>query len=168
MGNAPTIVVLGVGNTLMQDDGVGVWALRALAEAYELPSSVRLIDAGVAGFRHLPEIAEADCLIILDAVEGDGPPGTLYRLTPEDIPARQGPTLSAHEVGIAEILSMAEFLGKLPKTRILGIQPIETRAVGLDLTPPLQEALPGIVEAVAEELRALGVETIRKGGARQP
>jgi hydrogenase maturation protease len=167
MGAAPAIVVLGVGNTLMQDDGVGVWALRALAEAYDLPPSVRLIDAGVAGFRYLPELGEAEHLLILDAVEGGGPPGTLYRLAPEDFPARQGPTLSAHEVGIAEILSMAEFLGKLPKTRILGVQPIETCAVGLDLTPPLQQALPRIVETVAEELRALGVEVCRRGEAKQ-
>ena len=163
MTDAASIVVLGVGNTLMQDDGVGVWAVRTLAETYELPARVRLVDAGVAGLRCLPEFEGAERLLIIDAVSGKEPPGAIYHLTPDDLSARRGPFFSAHEIGIAELLSLARFLGKLPPTRILGIQPQEVQAIGLDLTPALRDALPRIIDAAVEELRALGVEPIRSG-----
>lgn len=151
------IVVLGVGNTIMQDDGIGVRAVQALGQAYTLPSSVRLIEGGVAGIRLLPYIQDADDLLIVDAVSGSGPPGTIYRLSSEEIPLARGPLMSAHEVGIAELISMADLLGKLPRTRILGIQPLEVRSIGLDLSKPLRAALPGIVAAIAGELKAMGV-----------
>ena len=163
MTAASSIIVLGVGNTLMQDDGVGVWAVRALAETYDFPASVRFVDAGVAGLRCLPEFDGAGHLLIIDAVSGKEPPGAIYHLTPDDLSARRGPFFSAHEIGIAELLSLARFLGKLPPTRILGIQPQEVRAMGLDLTPALRDALPRIIDAAVEELRALGVEPIRSG-----
>ncbi len=166
MSDAPSVAVLGVGNTLMRDDGIGVWVVRALARAYAWPSQVRLVDAGVAGLRCLPEFEGAEHLLIIDAARGEGPPGTLYRLAPEDLPAGRGPFMSAHEVGITEVLSVARFLGKLPRTRIIGVQPLESGAVGLDLTPPLREALPRVVAAVVEELRALGVEAREKAGAK--
>ncbi|HLB03001.1 MAG TPA: HyaD/HybD family hydrogenase maturation endopeptidase [Nitrospiria bacterium] len=162
MTDAPLVVVLGVGNTLMQDDGVGVWAVRAVAQAYELPSHVRLVDGGVAGLRCLPEIEAAEHLLIIDAVEGEGLPGTIYRLRSEDLPGGRGPFMSAHEVGITEVLAVARLLEKLPHTRILGVQPLEARAVGLDLTPPLQDALPRVVAAIVDELQALGVEVREK------
>lgn len=164
MTSAPSIVVLGVGNTLMRDDGVGVWAVRLLAETYDLPARVRLVDGGVAGLRCLPEFEGAEHLLIIDAVAGSEPPGAIYRLNPDDLSARRGPFFSAHEVGIAELLSVARFLGKLPFTRILGVQPEEVREVGLDLTPVLREALPRVVDAAAGELEALGVKPVRKVG----
>ncbi|MBI3610783.1 MAG: HyaD/HybD family hydrogenase maturation endopeptidase [Nitrospirae bacterium] len=162
MTSAPSIVVLGVGNTLMQDDGVGVWAVRALAETYDFPDRVRIVEAGVAGLRCLPEFEGAEHLLIIDAVTGKESPGAIYRLAPEDLSARRGPFFSAHEIGIAELLSTARFLGKLPFTRILGVQPLEVREVGLDLTPMLRDALPRVVEAAVGELRALGVEPIQR------
>ncbi|HUK56888.1 MAG TPA: HyaD/HybD family hydrogenase maturation endopeptidase [Nitrospiria bacterium] len=161
-GALPSIVVLGVGNTLMRDDGIGVWAVRALAEAYDLPDRVRLIDGGVAGLRCLPEFEGAGHLLIIDAVSGEKPPGTIYYLTPEDLSARPGPYFSAHEVGVAELLSVARFLGRLPLTRILGVQPQEVRKVGLDLTPALQTSLPRVVDAAVGELESLGVKPVRK------
>ena len=162
MTTAPSVVILGVGNTLMQDDGVGVWVVRALAEAYDLSSRVQLVEAGVAGLRLLSYLKGEDHLLIIDAVHWDGPPGTIYRLTPEDLPKGRGPLMSAHEVGITEVLSVAELLGRRPRTRILGVQPLETETVGLELTPPLQEALPQVVAAAVEELRVLGVEVTEK------
>ncbi len=162
MTSAHSIVVLGVGNTLMQDDGIGVWAVRTLAETYDLPARVRLVDAGVAGLRCLPEFDGAEHLLIIDAVSGKEAPGTIYRLGPEDLSARRGPFFSAHEVGIVELISVARMLGKLPRTRILGVQPQEIREVGLDLTPALRDALPRVVEAVVEELEALGIKPVRK------
>lgn len=158
----PDVVVLGIGNTLMRDDGVGVRAVRFLFETYDLPPRVRLIEGGVAGLRLLPEISSANYLLIVDAVEGSGPPGSIYRLGPENLHGREGPLFSAHEFGIRELLSIAEFLGKLPRTRIVGVKPLETEIPGLDLTPMLREALPGVIAAVVEELKAAGIECREK------
>lgn len=159
---ALSVLILGIGNTLMQDDGIGVWAVQALLETYVLPPNVRVVEGGVAGFRLLPEIDEAEHLLIIDAVKGNCPPGTVYHLAPEDLPASRTLTLSAHEVGIMEVLSVAELIGKMPHTKILGVQPLETERVGLELTQPLKEAIPFVVAAAAEELRALGIVMFRK------
>ncbi len=160
----PTIVVLGVGNTLMQDDGVGVRVIQVLAGDYDFPACVRLIEGGVAGLGLLSELEGAEHLLIIDAVQGTGPPGTLYSLSPEDLPKGRGPFMSAHEIGISEVLSAAEFLGRRPQTRIIGVQPLEARKIGLELTAPLQEALPRVVAATLEELETLGIQSKKRSG----
>jgi hydrogenase maturation protease len=158
----PSVVVLGVGNRFMQDDGIGVRAVEALVEGYDFPDNVRVVDGGTGGLRCIPEFEGASNLLIIDAVSGKGPPGSIHCLAPEDLSLCEGPFLSAHEVGTAELLLIARMLGKLPSVRILGIQPQEVREIGLELTPALREALPRIVEAVVAELEVLGVKPVRK------
>ncbi|HUY87873.1 MAG TPA: hydrogenase maturation protease [Pirellulales bacterium] len=156
------VIVLGVGNPLMQDDGVGVWALSELAARYELPSVVRLVDGGVSGFAWLDELADAELLLIVDAVRGSESPGTLCWLTPEELADRLGPVLSAHDVTLADVLAMARLLNQLPPTRILGVQTTEGQQVGLELTPVLRRALPSVAAALADELHRLGLAASRK------
>lgn len=155
--NPQRAIVLGVGNPLMQDDGIGIWALRELAGGYELPADVRLIDGGVSGFAWLHELAGAELLLIVDAVRGKRPPGTLCWLSPEDLLDRGGPMLSAHEVVLADVLAMARLLDKLPRTKILGVYTAGAQQVGLELTSPLQCALPGAAAALADELNRSGL-----------
>lgn len=164
----PRILVLGVGNTLMRDDGVGVHAVRALADAYEIPANVRVVDGGAAGLGLLSDIAEADHLVIVDALKRGGVPGSIYCLAAEEIRPRRGPFVSAHEVGIAELLAAAEFAGRLPETQIIGVEALETESVGLELTGPLRSALPRIVAAIVDELHALGVEFREKSELVRP
>jgi hydrogenase maturation protease len=158
----PRILVLGVGNILMGDDGVGVHAVRALADGYDLPANVRVIDGGVVGLGLLGEIAATDFLIIVDAVKCGGTPGSIYRLRQEGIHPRRGPFVSAHEVGIAELLAAAEFSACLPQTEILGVEPLETETVCLELSSPLRGALRQVVAAIVDRLRAQGAEFKRK------
>ena len=154
---APRLLVLGVGNTLMGDDGIGVHAVQALADSYELPANLRVVDGGVAGLRLLGDIADVDCLIIVDAVRRGGVPGVIHRLRRQDIQTRRGPLISAHEVGIAELLAAAEFSGNLPETHIIGVEPLETETVALELSAPLRCALPKVVGAIVSALHAHGV-----------
>lgn len=158
----PRILVLGVGNTLMCDDGVGIHAVQSLADGYELPANVRVVDGGVAGLGLLGEIAAADFLIIVDAVKWGGTPGSIHRLGQENLLPHRGPFISAHEVGIAELLAAAEFSGCLPQTEILGVEPLVMETVGLELSSPLRCALPQVVTAIIERLRARGAELKRK------
>ena len=158
--SSPRVLVLGVGNILMRDDGIGVWAVRALAESASLPPNVRLLEGGIAGLRLLPEITAADELLVIDAARGDGPPGAVYRMELERSPGRRGPIFSAHEVGIAEVLAVAELTGRRPRVRLLGVQPLETDRVGLQMSPALRAAFPRILEAAVEELKAMDVAVV--------
>lgn len=156
--NRDKIIVLGVGNTVMQDDGVGVKVARALRENYDLPDNVCVVDGGVAGFAWLEEIRSARYLLIIDAMHGDGPPAAMYRVSPDQLASRTGPTISPHELGVTELLAMAELLGPLPKTLIIGVQPAVTSQPGLELSAALRDAVPRVVAAVVEELRSLGLK----------
>lgn len=161
----PRVLVLGVGSTLMGDDGVGVWAVRALVDAYEIPAQVRIVDGGVAGMRLLGEIGEAAFLLIVDAAKWGGAPGSIYRLERKALPARQGPFFSAHEIGVAELLSVLDFTGKLPRTRVIGVEALDTETIRLELSEPLLAALPEVVAAIVEELADIGVALRRKSAS---
>jgi hydrogenase maturation protease len=104
-------------------------------------------------------------LLIVDAVRCGGPPGTLVRLTPDQLPRRSGPTISPHEIGVTEILGMVALLGRLPPTLILGVQPAITDLPGLELTDSLQQALPRVCAAIVDELRALKLNVVARQSA---
>jgi len=156
---ARAILVLGVGNIMRRDDGVGVRAVRALAASAAAPPGVRLLEGGVAGLRLLGELQRYADVLIIDAVAGASPPGTIYRLTPDELPADRGP-FSAHDVSVRELVSAAACLGAAPRVRILGVQPLDV-SIGEELTPPLRAALPHVVDAAIEELRNMMTEAVR-------
>jgi hydrogenase maturation protease len=153
---SPT-VVLGVGNVMMKDDGAGVWIVRSLVERYRFPPGVRLVEGGVGGIGLLPILAGAEAALIVDAVDRGDPPGTLFRIDAGELPAANGTRISAHEIGLVELLDTARFMGCCPRTRIVGIQPSDCRSAGKSLTPAVRRAVPRAREAVVAELRAMGI-----------
>jgi len=157
MTDSASVIVAGIGNVLMQDDGIGVWTVRAIATDYVLPSSLRLIEGGVLGLQLVHELRSAEQLLIIDAMHGGGSPGTIYHLDADALSKRRRTLMSLHEVGLTDVLSVGELLGWRPRTRILGVQPLEVRSLGLELTPALQAALPRVVCAAIEELGYMGV-----------
>ena len=157
MTNSQSVVVAGIGNTLMQDDGIGVWAVRALAKDYVLPPRVRLLEGGVLGLQLVHELCSAERLLVIDAMRKEGAPGTIYRLDGDSLRKGRRTYMSLHEVSVVEVLSVGEFLGLRPRVRILGVQPLEATSFGLELTPALQAALPHVVAAAVEELGDMGV-----------
>jgi len=145
-------LVLGIGNILRGDDGVGVRAVEALARLH-LPDGVELIDGGTGGADLVDYIAGRRLLIVLDAVDAGGNPGDLFRLLPEDLLAREGGGLSLHDVGLMESLHMAQLLGCEPdETVIFGVQP-QTVRLDLELSTPVADALPKLVDAALAELQ---------------
>jgi hydrogenase maturation protease len=145
-------VVLGTGNELFKDEGVGVHVARILQT--KLPTSindVEVIDSGTS-----PDIWSlidgADKLIIVDAVRGGCEPGTIYRFTPQQIVAETGIITSVHQMGILENLSLIELVGSKPgETIIIGVEPKELEP-GLELSPELQKRMPKIIQTVLEEI----------------
>lgn len=151
------MVIAGVGNVLRGDDGFGPAVIRALESTAALPPGVRTIEVGIGGIGLVHELLEGcEVLIVVDAVDRGGPPGTLYVLEPE-VPAME--TLSEaehpflatdlHEVVPGRVLLLARALGVLPPlVRIIGCQPAETEEFSLELSPVVAHAVPGAIDAV--------------------
>ena len=150
--SARKIVVIGVGNLLLKDEGVGVHAALELQEK-ALPPGVEVFDGGGGGTGLLDLFQGAGKAVIIDAADMTRPPGTVVRFTPDEVRSRAGgPKLSAHEVGLLEVLELARALGQCPpEVVIIGVQPGEI-SWGMDLTPEVQAALPRVLKAVSQEM----------------
>lgn len=151
------ILVLGIGNLVMSDDGIGVRVVQSLAERYRFPEQVTVLDGGTLGLDLLPQVGEARRLVIVDAVDTGEAPGTLVRLTGEEIPLALETKLSPHQMGLKDLLTVASLLGQAPQeTVLLGVQP-QSVEMALELTPPVQAQLAPLVVRVLDELAAWGV-----------
>jgi len=146
-------IILGIGNLLLKDEGVGIHAIRAL-EGRDLPPGVELIDGGTAGFDLLPLLEGADKIIVVDALRGGEPPGAVYRLTPADCQARQQDSpVSLHDFGILEGIRALEIIEeRAPRVVIIGVEPGEIDW-GWELTPEVAASLPAVVKLIEKELK---------------
>jgi hydrogenase maturation protease len=143
------IAVVGVGNLLLKDEGIGIHVVRALQES-SLPDGIIVIDGGT-----FPDVLDylepADKLVIIDAAEAGGIPGAIYRFRPGDVTLETGEAISLHELGLISSLKMMSLLGKTPpEVVIIGIQPKEI-GWGMELSPELKEKVPEIVRVVLKE-----------------
>lgn len=145
------IVVIGVGNLLLADEGVGIHAVQELKKE-SFPPFVEIIDGGTAGIDLLFLLEDAHRAIIIDCVEAASEPGTILRIPVEEL-ILQAPAqaISLHDINLIGVLSMAKDLGKLPATVIFGVQPAEIR-FGTELTTAVNESLPRLLDLVQEEI----------------
>ena len=156
--NNPRITVLGIGNLLLQDEGVGVHLIHRLAEM-KMPGSVSLVDGGTS-----PDISSLvdnniDKLIIIDAAKAGGKPGTIYRFNVSDLDADQHSIISLHERGLVNSLQTMSLFNKQPEsTVILGIEP-KSIDFGLELSLEVEEQIPRITELVLDEIKGTYVAT---------
>lgn len=162
--NEKHIMVLGVGNILFTDEGLGIRAIEKLMDRYEFPENVSIQDGGVLGINLLGIISEADYLIVVDAIKNGGNPGTLYRLEGDEIPKRILAKNSLHQVDLLEALTLCQVLDKVPETVILGIEPKDIKTTGIELTAPIQEKIESLIDMVLRELDGLGAKARLKGG----
>jgi hydrogenase maturation protease len=154
LSRAP-LLVLGLGNILLRDEGIGVHVIEALRAA-ALPADVELCDGGTAGFALLDVLADRRKVIVVDAVDSGAAPGTIVRLTVADLVGRSGVRVSLHEVGFAETLQAAQHLGVAPRELvILGVQP-RVVALGLELSPELAQLVAELAKRVVAELEGRG------------
>lgn len=141
-------LVLGIGNVLLRDEGVGVHVVRAM-EDRPLPPDVELLDGGTSGADLLDVISERDRVIVVDALDADVPPGTILRMAPEDL-AGPATSVSLHEFGIGETLAAAGQLKCAPReVTIIAIKPWDIDC-GLELSDDMQRCLPRIVGIVLD------------------
>jgi hydrogenase maturation protease len=148
---SPKTVVLGIGNVLLSDEGIGVHVANVLS-GMELPQGVSVIEGGTDGFSLLNIITEADRLIVVDAVKGGAEPGSIYRFSVDDVRSvPSGFRTSVHQVGILEVIDLSGLIGKTPKTTVIGVEP-KSLDMSLELSPEIKEKIPRIIELVFEEL----------------
>jgi hydrogenase maturation protease len=145
------ILILGIGNVLWADEGFGVRCVEAMAGRFRLPDNVRLLDGGTQGLYLLPDLEEADALIVFDAVDYGLPPGTLKVVEGEEVPAFMGAKkMSLHQTGFQDVIATARLLGRCPERLVLiGCQPVELEDYGGGLRPLTAACIdPAIAEAV--------------------
>ena len=160
------IALIGLGNILMQDEGVGVHAIKVVQEHYQVPPELDVVDGGTAGLDLLPFLEGRDRVLFVDAVDWGEAPGFIGVLKNEAIPQAFGKSkASLHHVGLAEVLATARLLDTLPQeVWLIGIQP-QSLEVGLELTEVLQEKLEPLVAAIAATLGDWGVPLVRRAPA---
>jgi hydrogenase maturation protease len=165
----PRISIIGIGNVLTGDDGVGPTVVRTLEALYALPADVEVLDAGTPGLDLTAYITGHAAVIFVDAVKAPGAPGEL-RCYDKAALLRKAPVvaMSPHEPGLREALMNAEFIGGAPPVATLvGVVPSGT-SFGIGLSAPVRAAVPLAVERVVAELRALGVEADRRDPPLSP
>jgi hydrogenase maturation protease len=149
------ILILGIGNLLMGDEGVGVHAIAAL-ERESFPQHVRLLDGGTGGFHLLAYLQEYPTVVLIDATMDGRAPGTVRVLRPHfasDFPR----ALSSHDIGLRDLIESAILLGKLPETHLVTVSIAEVQQLQTELSVPVHDALPSVVRAVKQILARLGV-----------
>lgn len=151
-------VVLGIGNILLTDEGIGVRIIEALEQAYELPPEVEVIDGGTCGMEMLEQLEDLDGLVVVDCVRCGQPPATPVLLKGDDVPVFFKTKLSPHQVSLSDVLASLEFTDRAPKAvAIVGMQPV-SMTLGMDLSPAVAARLPELLEMTLTELRLLGIE----------
>jgi hydrogenase maturation protease len=156
------LLIVGLGNLLCSDDGAGVRAVVAISRDCRLPPGVRVVDGGTLGLQLLGELAEAETVLLVDAVRlEEAAPGDLVVIEGEEVARAVRDRLSVHQVGVADLLSALELIGRVPQLqRLVGVVP-KSLELGVECSAEVEAALPALVARVIEEAGALGFELAR-------
>jgi hydrogenase maturation protease len=150
------VLVLGLGNILLSDEGAGVQAVQELQRRYDCSDIVEFIDGGTTGLDLLPYFEGRSHVFIIDAVKTGSAPGTIIRI--DDPPAYFRSKTSPHQIGLADVLGIAAMTGDLPQNiTLFGIEPKQL-TTGLDLSDEVASNLGRLADMVAAELKDIGVD----------
>ncbi len=154
---SPRTLVLGLGNVLLRDEGLGVRVADALRRRFAFPPDVAVLDGGTLGLDLLPQLDGVERLLLVDAVTRGGAPGEIVRLEGDAVPGALDIKVSPHQVGVADLLAAARLLGTAPRHVVLwGMEPARLEP-GTGFSPSVRQALPRLEAAVLGELRGWGV-----------
>ncbi|HPE56332.1 MAG TPA: hydrogenase maturation protease [Bacteroidales bacterium] len=151
--NTKKILIMGMGNILLSDEGVGVRSVEYMQNR-ELPVNVDLLDGGTGGFTLLPEIMKYDEVILIDATLDDLPPGTIRVIQPRfaaDFPR----AMSTHDIGLKDLIESASIMGKLPPLHLIVITIPDFQPMELNLSDEIQKVLPDVYQTALEILKKI-------------
>ncbi|MGZ8331160.1 MAG: HyaD/HybD family hydrogenase maturation endopeptidase [Rhodoplanes sp.] len=156
------VLVLGAGNILLSDEGIGVRVVEALQQRHQLPEGVEVLDGGTCGMDLLDVIAGRDHLILVDAVDTGSPPGRIVRLQDDEIPAVFRTKSSPHQLGLQDVLAMLRLLDQAPAhVTVIGVQPASLE-LGLELTPLIAGRLEVMLDMIKDELAVLSAASNKR------
>lgn len=158
-----SIAIVGLGNVLMGDDGLGPHVLRALESAYTFDDGVALLDLGTPGLDLIPHLMDADAVIVVDTVKSAGTPGELRLYRRDQLLGRTlAPRVTPHAPGLHETLLTLDLLGRGPREVLLvGVVPGPVE-LGLGLSAPVKAAVPAALAAVLGEVERMGHAAARR------
>ena len=153
-----SILVLGLGNTIMTDDGFGVEVVTTLSSRYYFQGPVKLLDGGTLGLDLLPHLEEIESLLIIDALYMRAESGKIFRLEGDEVPRAFASKLSVHQMGLQDLLAVAELQGHVPRNLVVwGVQP-ECIEMGTEMTATVAATVEPVVTSVLEELQGWGIK----------
>jgi hydrogenase maturation protease len=157
-----SLLVLGLGNLLCGDDGLGSAAVARLDRDWEPPDGALVLDGGTLGLALLPYVEDACDVILVDAIRADAPPGSLVLLSGDDVAPAVRHRLSPHQIGVADLLDGARLHDRYPRRLVLvGLVPA-TIALGIERSPAVENSLPELVARVVAEAGRLGHVLVRR------
>jgi hydrogenase maturation protease len=157
-----SVAVVGLGNLILSDEGVGVHVMRRLAEAYSFPDDVALIDGGTSAIDLLDQLIDAEHIIFIDAAQTGGPPGSIVALEGARLPVWFRERMSPHQIGLADLLATLSLMDHAPRSvMLIGIAP-QSMELGTELTPTIDAAADQALEKVVERLAALGFAAVER------
>jgi len=159
------LIILGLGNILLGDEGFGVHFVRWFEKRHDLPPAVEVMDGGTLGYGLLPVLTECERAIVIDAIKVDDEPGSIYRFGREEMALHMPPPTSAHEVEFAHVLCQADLMGEAPEVSFLCIVPGDWGTLNLRMTPLMEEIFPLMERLLLEELALQGIRPEEKGHA---
>lgn len=160
--NRSGVAVVGMGNILYRDEGVGIYAVHHLRAAYRFRPAIELVDGAMLGFALMDYFHAGTRLLVLDTLLTDDEPGAVYRLPAEEL-LRLGPDTQpmAHEVDPVQQLKLATALGDPLDLALVGMVPADMSGLAVGLSPQLRAAFPAFIDAVLAELRQRGIHADR-------
>lgn len=163
-----SVAVVGLGNLILSDEGVGVHVVRRLDESYSFPDDVVLIDGGTSAIDLLDQLVEAEHIIFIDAAQTGGPPGSVVALQGARLPVWFRERMSPHQIGLADLLATLSLMDHTPESvTLIGIEP-QSMELGTELTPQIDAAADEALVKVLEQLAALGVRAVERSGRARP
>ena len=160
------ITILGLGNILLKDEGLGVHFIRWMRDRHDFCPHVRIVDGGTLGFLLLDVVCESEYLLVIDAVKIDDKPGSMYRLTPGDISGEHLSQGAAHDASFLQVLLQAEMIQQAPRDWVLiAVVPDNIQEFGLSVTHNIEETFVAIEKQVFAELQRWDIGCCKKSTA---
>jgi hydrogenase maturation protease len=157
-----SIVIVGIGNILFQDEGIGCYAGKYLEENYTFSQPIDIIDGGTLGFKLMTYYQSYDKVLIVDTVSVEDAPGSIYNLPADALMGLGSYRQTAHEVEVVEMLEICSLLDKMAEVSVVGMIPEDIESVNIDLTDTVKQAFPALIAEVLKELERVGVEVTPK------
>jgi hydrogenase maturation protease len=156
------IFVLGLGNILLRDEGVGVRVIETLESNFSFSPPIKIIDGGTLGFGLINELEGCDKLIVVDTVKAGEAPGTIYKFKRDDITFKIPQAISAHAIGFLEVLEQWKLLGIKHDIVFFGIEPKDISPWSMELCDVIKSKVPKLINLIIDELKNEGIKVDKK------